>query len=126
MIDSRKNIGRGMLSISNNTDFDAIIKIVEGGHTVRSICVRAYDNAEISNIGSGNYIVKFALGMDYNPTTQLFNHPQTFKQFDESFEFQEYRADGYIHWRNFEISLNPVEGGTATAKVINERDFRDD
>lgn len=117
--------GRGMLTISNGTRFDAIVKLEEwaSNKTRRSVYVRSFSTADIVKIGAGHFIVKFSLGEGYDPKGERFIRPQTFEKFDELFEFREYKTDGYINWTNFQISLNPVEGGTARTSSISETEF---
>jgi hypothetical protein len=120
--------GRGVLHISNGTTFDAITKLVDTASnlTVRLVYIQANSNGEITKISSGDYLVKFALGTGYNSDTERFLYAQSFAKFVESFQFQEYETDdGYLRWRNYDISLHPVIGGTARSASISASEFYD-
>ena len=120
--------GRGVLHISNGTIYDAITKLVDGDGdmTVRLVYIQANSTGDIGNISSGDYFVKFALGTGYNRETGRFLYSQSFAKFVESFSFAESETgDGYIRWRNYDISLNPVIGGTARSKSISASEFYD-
>ncbi len=120
--------GRGVLHISNGTDYDAITKLVDADadRTVRLVYIQANSTGEITNISTGGYLVKFALGTGYNRDTGRFLYGQSFAKFVEPFQFQEYETnDGYIRWRNYNISLNPVIGGTARSRSISASEFYD-
>ncbi len=120
--------GRGVLNISNGTNYDAITKLVDANTdtTVRLVYIQANSSGEIRSISSGDYFIKFALGNGYNRDTGRFLYAQSFAKFVESFNFAEYEtSDGYIRWRNYDISLNPVLGGTARSRSISASEFYD-
>ena len=119
--------GRGVLHISNWTGFDAIAKLVDTrtNLTVRLVYIQANSEGEIASISSGDYTVKFALGTGYNPDSGRFLHGQSFAKFDETFDFHQYRTSDGIEWNNYNISLHPVVGGTATTSQISASEFYD-
>jgi hypothetical protein len=90
---------------------------------VRLVYIQANNDDEISSISAGDYIVKFALGTGYDKAHERFLYAQSFAKFIESFDFREYETNEGIRWRNFEISLNPVFGGTAKTSTISAAEF---
>ena len=119
--------GRGVLHISNGTEFDAIAKLVDAQSnlTVRLVYIQANTNADIGEISSGDYFVKFALGTGYNQDSGRFLYAQSFAKFDEVFDFHQYRTSDGIEWTDYDISLHPVVGGTARTSRISASEFYD-
>lgn len=119
--------GRGVLHISNGTEFDAIAKLVDARSnlTVRLVYIQANTNADIGEISSGDYFVKFALGTGYNEDSGRFLYAQSFAKFDEIFDFHQYRTSDGVEWTDYDISLHPVVGGTARTSRISASEFYD-
>lgn len=119
--------GRGVLHISNGTELDAIAKLVDAQSnlTVRLVYIQANTNADIGEISSGDYSVKFALGTGYHQDSGRFLYGQSFAKFDEIFDFHEYRTSDGIEWTDYDISLHPVMGGTARTSRISASEFYD-
>jgi hypothetical protein len=119
--------GRGVLHISNGTGFDGIAKLVDirTNLTVRLVYIQANTDGEITNISSGDYLVKFALGTGYHADSGRFLYAQSFAKFDETFDFHQYRTSDGIEWNDYNISLHGVVGGTATTSRISASEFYD-
>jgi hypothetical protein len=125
LVRPRSANGRGVLRISNGTNSDAIAKLAdaETSITVRLVYIQANSDGEIGNISPGNYILKFALGTGYNEDSGRFLYAQSFAKFVDILEFREYRLDDEIRWSDFDVSLNPVFGGTARTSTISAAEF---
>lgn len=119
--------GRAYLQISNGTAFDAIAKLVDSASnkTCRLVYIQDSSTATISGIRSGEYTLKFALGSGYNKDSNSFLNNQSFSKFDETMDFREFRTDNRVRWHNGKVTLNPVEGGTASTSSISVTDFED-
>jgi hypothetical protein len=125
LVRPRSANGRGVLRVSNGTNSDAIAKLAdaETSVTVRLVYIQANSDGEIENISPGKYILKFALGKGYNEDLGRFLYAQSFAKFVEILDFREYRVDDEIRWSNFDVSLNPVFGGTARTSTISAAEF---
>lgn len=123
--------GRGVLTISNGTGSDAIVKLVdsETNKTRRMIYIQAYSEAKINSIGVGDYILKFAFGTGYDSSQDTFLHAQSFSRFDDILEFREYKTvEGLrrrVRWTTFEVTLHSVIDGNARTSPISAADFAD-
>lgn len=125
-LDSPSRVGgRGWLRISNGTTDDAIAKLVDSstGKTCRRVYIRAGDAFKIARIGSGNYVLKFSLGSDYDKDSGKFLRDPSFSKFDDMLDFTVQRTGSGIEWFNHEVTLNPVLGGTARTSKISADEF---
>jgi len=119
--------GHGALRISNGTGNDAIAKLVDisTNKTSRLVYIQASTVGTITGIGSGRYTLKFSLGSGYDPSNSKFLYSQSFSQFDEILDFSVSRTADGIRWMDYEVTLNPVPGGTARTSAISQADFED-
>ena len=119
--------GHGSLRISNGTSSDAIAKLVDTStnKTCRLVYIQASTVGTISSIGSGNYTLKFSLGSEYAKDSGKFLYSQSFSKFDEILDFSVSRTNDGIRWMDYEVTLNPVVGGTARTSSISAADFED-
>jgi hypothetical protein len=127
LITPQNTDGRGELRISNGTGSDAIAKLVDNASTktCRLVYVQAGDAVMIKNIGPGDYVLKFCLGRNYDRDGEKFLEGQSYYKFDDTFDFQEHRTSDGIRWRNYEVTLNKVINGNASASPISALDFED-
>ncbi len=119
--------GHGSLKISNGTSSDAVAKLVDiaTNKTCRLVFIQSSTVDTINNISSGNYTLKFSLGSDYDKESGKFLYGQSFSKFDEILDFSVSRTAGGIQWMDYEVTLNPVLGGTARTSSISAADFED-
>jgi hypothetical protein len=113
--------GQGELTITNGTDEDAVVKMV---NTVTKISVREYyikshNGFTIVGIPDGKYNLFFSLGRNWDTTNNKFTTCKSFSKFDDSFEYTT-TSRQYMTYR---VTLNPVSGGTATTSDLNENEF---
>lgn len=111
--------GDGELQISNGTSYDAVAKLIRDGASVLTVYIKANSTYTMKNISDGTYWLAFAQGTDWNATTQRFNRNAQASAFDETFEF-ETTATRYAGW---EVTLNPVAGGTAQSSDVDPAQF---
>jgi hypothetical protein len=111
--------GEGELQISNGTSYDAVAKLIRDGASVLTVYIKANSTYTMKNISDGTYWLAFAQGTDWNATTQKFNRNAHASAFDETFEF-ETTATQSAGW---EVTLNPVAGGTAQSSDVDLTQF---
>lgn len=111
--------GEGQLQISNGTSYDAVAKLIRDGASVLTVYIKANTTYTMENITDGTYWLAFAQGTDWNATTQKFNRNAHASAFDETFEFEttDTRSAGW------EVTLNEVAGGTASASDVDLTQF---
>lgn len=111
--------GDGELKISNGTSYDAVAKLIRDGASVLTVYIKANNTYTMKNISDGTYWLAFVQGTDWNAETQKFNRNAHASAFDETFEF-ETTATQYSGW---EVTLNPVAGGTAQSSDVDLTQF---
>jgi len=107
------------LQISNGTSYDAVAKLIRDGASVLTIYIKANSTYTMENINDGTYWLAFAQGTDWNPDTKKFNRNTQTSAFDDTFVF-ETTDTRYSGW---EVTLNPVAGGTAQSSDIDPSQF---
>lgn len=124
--------GLGKLTIKNGTTRDAAAKLVTGSadpkswQTRRFVYVRANDTVTIENIAAGTYRLAFIAGVDWDESGHRFLREVSASLFDETFEFKEEPVDGGTRFSTWDVSLNPVVGGTGKTTVLPEGAFGSD
>lgn len=117
--------GGGSLDVSNGTDRDAYIKLVEprSGELVAAFYVKSNSNFTLEQIPDGAYQVLFVLGTDWDAKTSSFIKNKRFAKFDKYLNFTTTQTSDEIQYRAFTITLNPVVGGNARTSGVNEQEF---
>lgn len=115
--------GEGTLEISNGTRYDAVAKLVKGNTAIYSVYIGANRDYTIEGISDGYYELMFAQGSDWNTVTKQFNKNQSYSAFDETFDFITTEDEYYYYPPGFEVTLNPVVGGTAETSSVNPAEF---
>ncbi len=111
--------GEGQLQISNGTSYDAVAKLIRDGASVLTVYIKANTTYTMENITDGTYWLAFAQGTDWNATTQKFNRNAHASAFDETFEFETTNTQS----AGWEVTLNEVAGGTASASDVDLTQF---
>ncbi|MEX0998371.1 MAG: zinc ribbon domain-containing protein [Thermodesulfobacteriota bacterium] len=123
----KKNItylyGDGKLYIKNGTNLDAVAKLIRGGSSVFTVYIKANSNYTIAGVSDGIYWLAFAQGLDWDSTTQKFRRNIQYSSFDETFDFTTTEDYQYIYYSEFEVTLNPVIGGTAETSSVDPAQF---
>lgn len=117
--------GGGSLQVSNGTNRDAYIKLVEprSGTLVAAFYVKLNSSFTLEQIPDGTYEVIFVLGEDWDSKAQSFTKSKSFTKFDKSLNFTTTQLSNEIHYRAFRITLNPVSEGNTTTSRVSEKEF---
>ena len=110
--------GDGELQINNGTSLDAVAKLIRGGTSVLTVYIKANSNYTMLNISDGTYWLAFAQGLDWDSTTKKFRRNKQYSVFEETFNFITTEDSNYYYPSGFEVTLNPVIGGTAETEDI--------
>jgi hypothetical protein len=113
--------GFGELTIENGTSQDAIVKLYDPrlGRSIRGVYVVRGESWTITDIPAGSYRVRFATGRDWDADLRAWQRPTGFDEFQEVFDFTE-TVEHYTTW---EITLQPIVGGTAKTIEIDPATF---
>lgn len=117
--------GLGTLRISNGTGRDATVKVVNvsTGKLLRWVYIRSSYETTLRGISPCSCIVRFAIGSDWDRRSLRFHNHRSYSQFDDSLDFTETKIANRIQYATFEITLQPVVGGTAKTQEISEVQF---
>jgi hypothetical protein len=115
--------GRGTLTIDNGGDSDAVITLAKGKRPVISVYVRKDKKYTVNGISDGTYKVFFSGGVDWDGKARRFARDCAFQQFDDKFSFRTTRTATEIRWSTWEVSLQPVVGGTASTSDVDPNDY---
>ena len=121
--------GLGKLTIKNGTNRDAVAKLVTGTadpktwQTQRYVYVKANDTVVMEGIRVGTYRLAFMSGVDWDADARKFLREVSASQFDETFEFKEEQTERGTRFSTWDVSLNPVAGGTGKTSTLPEGAF---
>jgi hypothetical protein len=121
--------GLGKLQIKNGTSLDAIVKLVNTtiNKSVFTVYIKANSTYTIDKVKDGNYKLFFNLGNDWDTEVKAFAVNSGYEVFEDLFDFttREYEEGDYIRtkYSTFEVTLNPVIGGTAETENVNVAEF---
>ena len=114
--------GLGALTVDNGTDRDAVVKLVEDRvppRTRQAVFVRARESWTIEGVPRGRYVLRFALGADWDEGANRFSVNPVYFEFADRLNFSEVRgAQGAVRADTFTITLHRVSGGNAPANPI--------
>ena len=121
--------GQGILKIYNGTGLDAAAKLVTATaprKTIWLLYIRANEEKAVSGIGVGTYLLRFALGVDWDASTRKFLQSPEFYEAGEQFDFkEESSSDGHSKYTEIELTLNQVPFGNLPRKSIKELTFNE-
>jgi hypothetical protein len=119
-------MGGGTLKVSNGTNRDAYVKLIEPKfqQLVSAFFVKSNSSYTLNPVPDGTYRVIFALGKSWNPTTQSFAQSKSFAKFDKPLNFTTVQLGNEIQYKVFQITLHPVVGGKARTSGVNEQEFK--
>ena len=121
--------GLGKLTIKNGTSRDAVAKLVTGTadpktwQTQRFVYVKANNTVVMEGIPVGTYRLAFMSGVDWEADARKFLREVSTSLFDDPFEFKEERTERGTRFSTWEVSLNPVAGGSATTSALPDGAF---
>lgn len=121
----RGESGYSQLTIENGNTVDAVVKLVDAtsGQTLRFVYVKAHETVVLDNLGQGTYILKFALGTDWDEHQQQFRRLRTVLAFSDPLEFVVKRDATGEAWRTYTVTLHPVPHGQAQTEPIPADEF---
>lgn len=117
--------GTGTLKISNGTERDAYVKLVESSSRklVAALYVKAKTDFTTEQIPDGIYELLFVTGEDWDAKAKSFTRGKSFTKFDNSLDFvTRQQADG-TRYTIIEVTLNPVVNGNARLSGVDEQEF---
>jgi hypothetical protein len=119
-------MGGGTLKVSNGTNRDAYVKLIEPNfqQLVSAFLVKSNSSYTLNPIPDGTYRVLFASGKNWNPKTQSFAQSKSFAKFDKLLNFTTVQLGNEIQYKVFQITLHPVAGGKARISGVNEQEFK--
>jgi hypothetical protein len=112
--------GHSVLSTQNGTDTDALVRViaVPSGRLIRNFFVGASHEFRAEEIPPGNYVLRVALGRDWNEQERRFNYRRSFEE-TESFEITESATE----FSEMTITLHKVLNGNFRSHAIGEEQF---
>jgi hypothetical protein len=115
----------GALTVSNGTNRDAYVKLVDPNSRVLVAAFYVKSNSSFTQeqIPDGNYKVLFVLGNGWNSQTQAFAKNKSFAKFNQLLNFTTMQMAGGIQYRVFKITLHPVVGGKAKTSGVSQKEF---
>ena len=130
----RDRAGLSDLTIENNADQDAVVKLAENERNeppriYRAVYVRAGDQWVVPNIAPGTYRLLFCLGTEWDPQQKTFSDVVSCAEFKNPVTFQETRTiseDGQstqIGFDHMHIKLQATFDGNAQTKSADQALF---
>lgn len=112
--------GLGRIRVINGREDDAIAVLVQArsARPQRAIYIRAGESGLITRIRPGTFRLQFKLGQSWNTDRRDFCGVISTSEFDDPFEFEERDIGDGIQYSTFEVTLQPMRGGTATTHNI--------
>ncbi|MFH1792143.1 MAG: hypothetical protein ABH819_00680 [Patescibacteria group bacterium] len=112
---------QGTLEIDNGTNDDAIAKLVDINNqsTVITVFIQATSKFTITNISDGKYDLLFHTGKDWSKEKKKFLFNPSYSKFEDDFKYTTTSKKYTI----YEVTLNPVMGGTAKTDSVTESEF---
>jgi hypothetical protein len=128
LIPPQRYAGLGKLNISNYGDTDAAVKLKTSGvkATVRFFYVRAMSDVSISKISSGDYILQFATGKDWDVNNLNFRRDVGFAALEKVLSFSERQVPDGIIYSTHRVTLHEVPNGNVHRISITPSEFADD
>jgi len=113
--------GEGELNIDNGTDYDTVVKLIRisTNTSIDTVYIKAKNSYKIEKILDGNYTLLFMHGKDWDDSTKTFLAEKSYSKFVDNFNFITTERTRRI----FEVTLQPVYGGTARTDGISEEEF---
>jgi hypothetical protein len=121
--------GLGTLEIDNGTEDDAVAKLANTkiGVSMVTVFIRANSKFTITKIPDGTYMLYFQTGKDWDNTAKKFLYYPSFSQFTDDFQYTTTHIETYdatnTRYSTYQVTLNPVTGGTAKTNAVTESEF---
>jgi len=114
--------GHCVLKIQNGTGLDSAVKLVTlmpPRKTLWIVYIRAHDEATVRAINPGGYLLRFALGQDWESRTRRFLRDVTFYQAGKQLDFTETDRE----YSELSVTLHELVTGNVPRKEITEAVF---
>jgi hypothetical protein len=96
----------GYLHVTNQTNLEAIAKVVSNHTTVRAVYIRPHENVVIRSIRIGMYELHVDLGTDLDMEHLSFRKDQSIAEPLGPFEFHEITSENGVSGSHYNIALN--------------------
>jgi len=122
--------GRGVLRIQNGGDLDSAVKLVTVSiprKVLWIVYIRAHEERTVRGIEFGTYLLRFALGRDWDVDTRKFAQNAWFYQAGRQLAFTETEPteDQRGEYTELRVTLNEVIGGNLPRVGITETVFNE-
>jgi hypothetical protein len=122
--------GHGVLRIQNGSDLDSAVKLVSAGLPRKVfwiVYVAGHAEKTLRGIAAGAYLLRFALGRDWDAETQRFLRDRRFYEAGQQLVFTERNAteDQRGEYTELHLTLNEIIGGNLPRAEITESVFNE-
>ena len=122
--------GHGVLRIQNGSNLDSSVKLVTAGLPRKVfwvVYVAGHGERTLSGIAADAYLLRFALGRDWDAETQRFLRDRRFYEAGEQLVFTERDAteDHRGEYTELHLTLNEIVGGNLPRAEITESVFNE-
>jgi hypothetical protein len=122
--------GRGVLRIQNGSDLDSAVKLVSVDVPRKVfwiVYIRAHEEKAVDGIAVGTYLLRFALGRDWDTEARKFLQNTWFYQAGKQLVFTEAEPteDHAGEYTELHVTLNEVLGGNLPRVGITEAQFNE-
>lgn len=118
--------GLGTLSIENGNSLDAVVKLIHGANTqrtLRCVYIRGNSSVRLNGIPEGDYRVMFTLGTDWDRVQMEFRRDAVYEEFIESLNYHEVEESDGIKYSDYRLTLHKVTHGNAPSRSISRDRF---
>jgi DnaJ domain len=105
IMEPRGRSGVGTLTITNQTDQDAVATLTENDVALRMVYVGAGQQASIGQIGPGVYRLKLAGGSEWSWKVRDFTRNRTLQRFAGPFSFTQIQTPGQVRGDQYHVEL---------------------
>jgi hypothetical protein len=105
--------GDGLLTISNGTQFDAVVTLAVADDARHSTFIQSGSAAQVKSIADGSYTIYVQQGSGWNNDLKNFTADVKYSKFDTPATFTTKRERDGIQYTTFNITLHAVPGGAA-------------
>lgn len=121
--------GLGEINIENNSNEDSLAKLVrlDTKSSIYTVYIKAKSKYTIKGINNGIYDLYFSSGLNWDNENQKFLKNNYYSKFEEHFDFITKKIDQgdriSTEYTIFNVTLDPVIGGTAETNSVSEIEF---
>jgi len=116
--------GLGELTVENGSTLDAVVTLSRPEQPkipLIAVYIQARASHTVTGINDGSYMVFFQSGEDWDVDSNHFMRRVTLWKFEENLVF----STTSRQYTTYQLSLQPVVGGTARTEPVSEYDFPD-